>query len=97
MYFSKNSNLILVQYDFGIGTTTVGAFNKKIPSTPLTQMKTRVGVPVRCQFYNPNLINDLLNLDKSLPSLTQDKVISVLLNGSNAFDNRTNRKILIRT
>ena len=42
-------------------------------------------------------MNDLMNIDRSLPSLSQDKLISVLLYGSDAFDNKKNRKILICT
>ena len=39
-------------------------------------------------------MNDLMNIDRSLPSLSQDKLISVLSYGSDAFDNKKNRKIL---
>ena len=42
-------------------------------------------------------MNDLINIDRSLPSLSQDKLISILLYGSDAFDNKKNRKILIWT
>ena len=42
-------------------------------------------------------MNDLINIDRSLPSLSQDKLISILLYGSDAFDNKKNRKILICT
>ena len=42
-------------------------------------------------------MNDLMNIDRSLPSLSQDKLISVLLYGSDAFDNKNNFKILIYT
>ena len=38
-----------------------------------------------------------MNIGRSLPSLSQDKLISVLLYGSDAFDNKKNRKILICT
>ena len=34
-------------------------------------------------------------IDRSLLSLSQDKLISILLYGSDAFDNKKNRKILI--
>ena len=34
------------------------------------------------------LMNDLMNMDRSLPSLSQAKLISVLLYGSDAFDNK---------
>ena len=50
-----------------------------------------------CQFFNnirEILMNDLMNIDRSLPSLSQDKLISVLSYGSDAFDNKKNRKIL---
>ena len=40
-------------------------------------------------------MNDLMNIDRSLPLLSQDKLISALLYGSDAFDNEKNRKILI--
>ena len=52
---------------------------------------------LRCQFFNDIwgfLMNDLKNIDKYLQSLSQDKLISVLLYGSHAFENKTNRKIL---
>ena len=42
-------------------------------------------------------MNDLINIDRSLPSLSQDKLISILLYGSDAFDSKKNRKILICT
>ena len=42
-------------------------------------------------------MNDLMNINRSLLSLNQDKLISVLLYGSDAFDNKTNFKILICT
>ena len=41
-------------------------------------------------------MNDLINIDRSFPSLSQDKLISILLYGSDAFDNK-NPKILICT
>ena len=55
---------------------------------------------LRCQFFNDIreiLMNDLINIDRSLASLTQDKVINILLQGSDAFDKKKNRKILICT
>ena len=55
---------------------------------------------LRFQFFNDIreiLMNDLINIDRSLPSLTQDKVINILLQGSDAFDKKKNRKILICT
>ena len=43
-------------------------------------------------------MNDLINIDRSLPSLSQkDKLISILLYGSDAFDNKKNHEILICT
>ena len=42
-------------------------------------------------------MNDLMNIDRSLPSLSQDKPISVILDGSDAFDSKKNHKILICT
>ena len=42
-------------------------------------------------------MNDLINIDISLPSLSQDKLISILLYGSDAFDNKKNRKVVICT
>ena len=39
-------------------------------------------------------MNDLNNIDKYLQSLSQGKLISVLLYGSDVFENKTNRKIL---
>ena len=55
---------------------------------------------LRCQFFNDIrgiLVNDLINTERSLPSLSQDKLISILLYVSDAFDNKKNRKILICT
>ena len=42
-------------------------------------------------------MNDLMIIDRSLPSLSQDKLTSILSYGSDAFDNKKNRKILICT
>ena len=42
-------------------------------------------------------MNDLMNIDRSLPLLSQDKLISILLYGSDDFDNKNSRKILICT
>ena len=42
-------------------------------------------------------MNDLMNIDRSLPSLSQDNLIIILLYDSDAFDNKKNRKILICT
>ena len=42
-------------------------------------------------------MNDLISIDRSLPSLSQDKLVSILIYGSDAFDNKKNRKILIFT
>ena len=55
---------------------------------------------LQCQFFNDIreiLMNDLMNIDRSLPSLSQDKLISVLLYRSDAFDRKRNCKILICT
>ena len=43
------------------------------------------------------LMNHLMNLDRSLSLLSQDKLIRVLLYGSDASANKKNRKILIYT
>ena len=42
-------------------------------------------------------MNYLINIDRYLPSLSQGKLISILLYGSDAFDNKKNHKILICT
>ena len=42
-------------------------------------------------------MNDLMNIDRSLPSLSLDNLIIILLYDSDAFDNKKNRKILICT
>ena len=39
-------------------------------------------------------MNDLMNNDRSLPSMSQDKLISILLYGSDTFGNKKNSKIL---
>ena len=65
-----------------------------------TEAETTLHFFPRCQFFNDIreiLINDLMNIDRSLPSLGQDKLISILLYGSDAFDNKKNHKILICT
>ena len=64
------------------------------------QAQTTLPFFLRYQFFNDIreiLMNYLMNIDRSLLSLNQDKLISVLLYGSDAFDNRTNFKILICT
>ena len=55
---------------------------------------------LRYQFFKDIreiLMNDLMNINRSLLSLNQDKLIILLLYGSEAFDNKTNFKILICT
>ena len=42
-------------------------------------------------------MNYLINIDRSLPSLSQGQLISILLYGSDAFDNKKNHEILICT
>ena len=42
-------------------------------------------------------MNDLIIIDRSPSSLSQDKLINILLYGSDAFGNKKNRKILICT
>ena len=64
----------------------------------IIQVETMLHFFLRCQFFNDTaetLMNDLMNLDSSLPTLRQDKLISVLLYRSDTFDNKKNRKILI--
>ena len=64
------------------------------------QAQTTLHFFLRYQFFNDIreiLMNDLMNINRSLLSLNQDKLISVLLYGSDAFDNKTNFKILICT
>ena len=53
-------------------------------------------VPV-FQWYWEIFMNELINIDRSLSSMIQDKVISCLLYGSDAFYNKTNHKIIIFT
>ena len=51
-----------------------------------------------CQFFDDIqkiFVNDLKNIDKSLPLLNQGKLTSVLLYRSNTFEDKTNCKILI--
>ena len=55
---------------------------------------------LRCQLFNDIreiLMNNLISIDRSLPSLSQDKLVSILIYVSDAFDNKKNRKILIFT
>ena len=62
--------------------------------------KTTLHFFLWCQFFNDIreiLMNDLINIDRSLTSLSEDKLISILLYGSDAFDNTKYRKILICT
>ena len=64
------------------------------------QTQKTLQVFLRHQFFNDIreiLMIDLTNINRSLLSLNQNKLISVLLYGSDAFDNKTNFKILICT
>ena len=64
------------------------------------ETETKLHFFLRYQFFNDIreiLMNDLMSIDRSLPSLSQDKLISILLCGSDAFNNKKNRKILICT
>ena len=64
------------------------------------EAETMLHLFLRCQFFNDIreiLINDWMNIDRSFPSLSQDKLISVLLHGNDAFDSKKNRNILIYT
>ena len=64
------------------------------------QTQKTLHVFLRHQFFNDIreiLMIDLTNINRSLLSLNQNKLISVLLYGSDAFDNKTNFKILICT
>ena len=65
-----------------------------------TEGETTLYCFILCQFFNDireTLMNDLMNTNRSLPSLSKDKLISILLYGSNAFDIKKNLKILICT
>ena len=42
-------------------------------------------------------MNNVINIDRSLPSLRQDRLIGAVLYGSDAFNIKTNCKILICT
>ena len=64
------------------------------------EAKTTLHFFLRCQFFSDIqeiLMNDLMDIDRFLPSLSQDKLIIVLLYGSDAFDYKKNHKILICT
>ena len=64
------------------------------------EVKAKLEFVLRYQFFNDVreiLMNDLMNIDRSLLSMSQRKLISVLLYGSDAFDSKTNRKILFCT
>ena len=64
------------------------------------EVKTVLNFFLQCQFFNDIreiLMNDSINIDRSLPSSSQDKLISVLLYENDGFDNKKNRKILICT
>ena len=64
------------------------------------EVKTKLHFFLWCQFFNDIreiLVNDLMNIDRFLPSLSQDKLISILLYGNDAFNNNKNHKILICT
>ena len=66
------------------------------------EAKTMLHFFLQCQFSiifkkSKILMNDLMNIDRSLPSLSQGKLISVLLHASDAFDNKTNCKIFVCT
>ena len=54
---------------------------------------------LRCHFFNDIrkiLMNYLMNIDRLLSSLIQNKLISVLLHGSDSFD-KTNSEFLVCT
>ena len=62
------------------------------------EAKTTLHFFLQCHFFDDIreiLMNDLINIGRSLPSLSQHRLISVLLYGTDAFDNKSNRKILI--
>ena len=55
------------------------------------EVKAKLHFFLRYQFFNDVreiLMNDLMNIDRSLLSMSQRKLISVLLYGSDAFDSR---------
>ena len=55
---------------------------------------------LQCQFFNniqEILINNLMNIERFFPLLSQEKLTSVLLYGSDALDSKKNRKVLICT
>ena len=62
------------------------------------QTQKTLHVFLRHQFFNDIreiLMIDLTNINRSLLSLNQNKLISVLLYGTDVFHNKTNFKILI--
>ena len=64
------------------------------------EAETMLHLFLRCQFFDDIreiLIYDWMNIYRSLSWLSQDKLISVLLYGNDAFDSNKNRNILICT
>ena len=47
--------------------------------------------------YKKSSLNDFMNIGNSIPSLSQDKLISVLLYEIDAFDKKINFKVQICT
>ena len=55
---------------------------------------------LHCHFYNviwANLMSDLLNIDSSLPTENDEKLLDILLYGNSKFNTTTNRNTLICT
>ena len=55
---------------------------------------------LRCHFYNANrsaLINELNEIDSSFSALNENKFIDLILYGSDKFDDKKNRNILMCT
>lgn len=55
---------------------------------------------LRCQFFNAiweNLKSDLMNIDSSLLSICDEKLLDLLLYGNGKFDTKTSQNILVST
>ena len=52
---------------------------------------------LRCHFYNAiriTLMNDLMTIDSSIPSIKDEILVDLLLYGNDKFDDKTNQAIL---
>ena len=62
------------------------------------ELETKAHFFLRCHFYNvirANLVSDFLNIDSSVPTENDEKLLDILLYGNSKFNTTTNQNILI--